>query len=124
MALELIGDLKQLFVDFGHVFGHLVYVPRVSYSGDDVLALGVLKIVAEERLLAVRRVTGESPSRPEIVPHVPEYQGAYIARRSKVIRDLLSSAIGDGAVSIPGAEDRLYRLFELLQRIGGKLRFG
>ncbi len=72
VLLELLADPLELGVDLGHVGLHLGDLRSGPDAGDDVLALGVGQVLAEQDLLAGVRVAGERDAGARVVAHVAE----------------------------------------------------
>ena len=90
---------------------------RVADAGDDVLALGVLQVVAVHPLVAGGRVTGEGDARAGVVAAVAEHHGLDVDRRARTVGDALLSAVEHRALGVPRVEDRSHRQLELLARV-------
>ena len=72
MSLQLRPDPQQLVVDLRHLFLELADRLRRADAGDDVLALGVDQVIAEELVLAGIRVAGEGDPGPGIRARIAE----------------------------------------------------
>ncbi len=94
---------------------------RRADARDDVLALGVDEVLAEEDLLAGVRVAGEGHAGAGVVAHVAEDHRHDVDGRAEVVRDLLAVAVVVGALAEPGGEDGLDGQIELLVRIVGEV---
>ncbi len=124
VRLELLADALELGIDLGHLGLHLGDLGGRPDAGDDVLALGIGQVLAEEHLLAGVRVAGEGHARTRVVAHVAEDHRHDIDRRAEVVRDVLVLAVVLGALAEPAGEDRLDREVELLVRIVGEVAAG
>ena len=124
VALELLADPLELGVDLGHVGLHLGDPRRRPDAGDDVLALGVRQVLAEERLLAGVRVAGERHARPGVVAHVAEDHRHDVDRRAEVVGDLLVVPVVDGPLAEPAGEHRLDSEVELLVGVAREIAPG
>ena len=93
-------------------------------AGDDVLALGVGQVLAEEHLLAGVRVAGERDARAGVVAHVAEDHRHDVDGRAEVVGDLLVVAVVDRALAEPAREDGLDREVELLVRVAREVAAG
>jgi len=100
-------DLLELVVNRGHIFLEFADFARRTDTGDDVLALGVDKILAEKRFLARGGVSGKSDARAGVVVEVAENHRLYIDGGAPGIGDVVHPAVGVGAGVVPGAENRL-----------------
>ncbi len=90
---------------------------RVADSGDDVLALGVLQVVAVDALRAGRRVAGERHPGAGVVAQVAEDHRDYVHRGPEVGRDALLPPVQHRPVSVPRVEHGLDRQVHLLPRV-------
>ncbi len=93
---------------------------RVTDPGDDVLALGVLQVVAVDALGPAGRVAGEGDARAGVHAEVAEDHGLDVDRRAEVLGDPLLPAVEPGAVGVPRVEDGADRQVELLARVLGE----
>ena len=118
VPLELLGDLLELVVDGRHVGRHLGDLRRRPDAGDDVLALGVREVLAEQGALARVRIAGEGDAGSGVVAHVAEDHRDDVDRGPEVVRDLLARPVVAGPLSEPAGEDGLDRLVELVVRVG------
>ena len=75
VLLELLADALELVVHGRHVARKLADRRRRAHPGDDVLALGVGQVLAEQLPLAGVRVAGERHAGARVVAHVPEDHG-------------------------------------------------
>ena len=66
---------------------------RRADAGDDVLALGVGEVLAEELVVAGVRVAGERHAGAGVVAHVAEDHRHDVHGRAEVVRDLLAVAV-------------------------------
>ena len=82
VLFKLISNIYELSVNLGHIFLELSYRLRRSYARDDVLALRVYKVFAEQLLLARSRIASERDARAGRVAHVTEYHSLYVYRRA------------------------------------------
>ncbi len=117
MLLERAHDLHQLVV------GALVQVLEVgqrhgvAYARDDVLALGVLQVVAVDALRAAGRVAGERDAGAGVHAEVAEHHRADVDGGAQVGRDALLPPVDDRALGVPGLEHGPDRQIHLLTRI-------
>ncbi len=113
MALEPLCDLRKLAVD-----GRLIALEVGDLAGgadpcDDVLALRVREILAEQLTLAGIGIAGERDAGSRVVAHVAEHHRDDVHRRSPIVGDLVVAAIVDGALGMPRVEDGLNRAVQL-----------
>lgn len=87
---------------------------RVADTGDDVLALRVLEVVAVDALVAAGRVAGEGDARAGVGAQVAEDHRADVDGRAEVAGDALLAAVELGPVGVPRVEDRVYGQVHLL----------
>ena len=85
--------------------------------GDDVLALRVAEVLAEEPRLARRRVAAEADARRRALAHVPEHHLDDVDRRPDVVRDPVRAPVDLRARRVPGVEDRADCARQLLARV-------
>ena len=85
----------------------------VADAGNDVLALGVLQVVAVDTPGAGGRVAGEGDSRAGVGTEVAEDHDLDVHRGAQVVGDVFSAAVEAGALAVPGAEDRPDRAVQL-----------
>ena len=90
---------------------------RVADAGDDVLALGVLQVVAVDARGAGRRVTGEGDARAGGRAAVAEGHRLHVDGGAEVGGDLLPAAVQDRAVGVPRVEHGEHRATQLLSRV-------
>jgi hypothetical protein len=86
-------------------------------SRDHVLALGVLQVLAVEDLFSCARVARERDARRTIVAHVAKHHGLHVHRGAQRVGNAVQVPIPDGALVVPGAEDRADGPPELLLRV-------
>ena len=115
--LELLGDGGKLPIDLRHLLLELGDLLGVADARDHILALGVGEVVAFDLRLAGVAAPGHGHSGGAALSHVSEDHGDDVDRRPQVVGDLGRVAIIDRSFSVPGAEDRLGREPELLNRI-------
>ena len=90
---------------------------RGADAGDNVLALRVHQILAEEGVLAGGRVAGEADAGAGGVAHVAEDHALHVDGGAQPVVDAIDAAIGLGAVAVPTAEDGVAGCDQLLQRV-------
>ena len=76
----------------------------VPDAGHDVLALGVLQVVAVDALGAGARVAGERHAGARVQAQVAEDHRDHVHGRAQVGGDALLAAVEDGAGGVPGVE--------------------
>ena len=89
----------------------------VADAGDDVLALGVLQVVAVDALVAAWRVAGEADAGARVHAAVAEDHRLHVDGGAEVLGDVLLAAVEDCALGVPGVEDRSDGQVELLARV-------
>ena len=117
VLLEARGDLSQLLVSLRQ---HLLELPdrlRRAHAGDDVLALCVDQELAVELLRAGRRASGEADAGRRSIAGVAEHHLLHVDRGADVVGDVVDAAVFLRARILPGAEHRVARALELLDRI-------
>ena len=114
VRLELLADALELGVHLRHLGLHLGDLRGGPDAGDDVLALGVGEVLAEQDLLARVRVPRERDARPGVVAHVAEDHRHDVDRRAEVVGDGLVLAVVAGPLAEPAREHGLDREIELL----------
>ena len=124
VALELLADALEFRVDLRHLGLHLRDLRRRPDAGDDVLALGIGEVLAEELLFAGVRIAGERDAGAGVVAHVPEDHRHDIHGGAEVVRDLLAVAVVHRALAEPRPEDGLDREVELLVRVRREVAAG
>ena len=97
---------------------------RVPDAGDDVLSLGVRKVVAVGLLLAGRRIPRERNAGARVHAAIAEHHRNDVHRRSEVVGDLVLPPVIDRSTAVPGLEDRFDRELHLLARVLRELRAG
>jgi hypothetical protein len=89
----------------------------VADAGDDVLALGVHQVVAEEDVLAGVGVAGERDAGARADAHVAEHDRLDVDGGAEVVADAGGVAVVDGALAEPAVEHGAGRELELLEGI-------
>ena len=97
VVLELCADVGELLVSLGHDLRQLVDGLRGADACDDVFALCVHQELAEQLLLAGRRVTGEGNARAGGVAGVAEDHGLDVDSGAPVGGDVVHAAVVDCA---------------------------
>ena len=110
----------RLLVDLRHVGQG----DRVADARDDVLALGVLEVVAVHALVAGRRVAGEGDAGARVVAEVAEDHRLHVHGGAEALLDPLLAAVEHGALGVPGVEDGAHRQVELLAGVLRELAAG
>ncbi len=96
MRLEFLVDVDELVVDVGESLfeGFLVADDlrlrdrqRRADAGDDVFALRVRQVLAEEFLLAGRRIAREGDAGRAVIAHVPEDHRLHVDGGAPIVRD-------------------------------------
>jgi hypothetical protein len=96
----------------------------VADARDDVLALGVLQVVAVDALVAGGGVAGEGDTGAGVGTEIAEDHRTDVDGGAEVVRDALLAAVELGAVAVPGLEDRLDGEVHLLPRVLRELPAG
>ena len=116
VLFHALGAGVQLFVDLGHGALQLADGHGSADAGDDVLALRVHQILAEEGVLAGGGVAGEADAGARGVAHVAEDHALHVDGGAQPVVDAVDAAIGLGAFAVPTAEDGVAGGRQLLQR--------
>ena len=114
-------DGLELFVDLRHILCELRDRAGGTDAGDDVLALRIDQVFAEQRLCAGGGIAGERNARAGYVVQVAEYHGHYVNGGAPRIGDIVHAAIYVRAGIIPGAEYGLDGFHHLRLGIGGEI---
>ncbi len=118
VLLEDVADFQKFLVGLRHVLRQaLLDLLARADAGDDVLTLGVDEVLSVEIVLARRRVAGEGDAGGRGVAEVAEDHRLHVHGGAEVVRDLVHVAVDDGARVVPGAEDGVPRLAQLLHRV-------
>ncbi|CAM5529829.1 hypothetical protein SNARM312S_07686 [Streptomyces narbonensis] len=96
----------------------------VADTGDDVLALRVLQVVAVDAGVARGGVAGEGDAGAGVRAEVAEDHRADVDGGAEVARDALLAAVELRAVGVPGVEDGLDGEVHLLTRVLGEVAAG
>ena len=107
----------QLVVDLGHGLLKLADRHRGAHAGDDVFALRVHQVLAEEDVLAGGRIAREADAGAGVLAQVAEDHGLHVDGCAEPVVDVVDAAIGLGAIVLPAAEHGVARGDELLERI-------
>ncbi len=121
VLLERRHDADQLVVRLLVDLLHVGQRHRVADARDDVLALGVLEVVAVHPLVARRRVAGEGDPGAGVVAPVAEDHRLHVDGGAEALLDPLLAAVEDGALGVPRVEDGAHRQVELLARVLGEV---
>ena len=97
---------------------------RGADAGDDVFALRVHQVLAEEYLLAGGGIAREADAGAGVFAEVAEDHGLDVDGGAQPVVDVVDAAIGLGAVVVPAPEDGVARLHELLERVLRKVLAG
>ena len=97
--------VAQLLVDLGH--GPLEFADgqRRADAGDDVFALRVHQVLAEEDVLAGGGIAREADAGAGVLAQVAEDHGLHVDRCAQPVVDVVDAAIGLGAIVLPAPED-------------------
>ena len=116
---QLLGGLGELVVEAGGAV-HAVERLRRPNARDDVLALGVHQVLAEQALLTGRGVSREAPAGRAFLAAVAEHHQLHVDRRARVLGQAVKPAVLDGAPRVPAVEHRTHAAPELVERLLGK----
>ena len=119
VGFEAVGEALELGVDVGEGLGQAGDVLGGADACDNVFALGVDEVLAEEALVAGGGVAGEEDAGAGVVAEVAEDHGHDVDGGAHVVGDAAGVAVGDGAGTVPTAEDGVDGAFELLPRVLG-----
>ena len=124
VLFENVGVVQQLLVGRRVDPFELGDRERVTSARDDVLALGVRKVVAVQAALSRAWVAGERNARPGVRALVAEHHGHDIHGRAEIVRNLLPPPVERRSLGVPRVEDRANRHVELLSRVLRELPAG
>ena len=94
----------QMVVDLGHGAFELADRQRRAHAGDDILALRVHQVFAEEDVLAGGGIAREAYAGAGVFAEVAEDHGLHVDRCAQPVVDVIDAAIGLGAIVLPAAE--------------------
>ncbi len=117
VVLQRPHDLHQLVVGLRVDLLEVLQRDRVADAGHDILALGVLQVIAVDALLAAARIAGERDPGAGVHADVAEHHRDDVDRRAQVGRDPLLPPVQDRPVRVPGVEDGPDRHVQLLARL-------
>ncbi len=118
MRFQLLIDIHQLLEDPREDFFHrqrvstgfkaclLGQILWRADTGDHILALRIHQKFAIEDLFARGRVTGEGHTGRAVVAHIAEHHGLNIDGGAPACRNIMQTAIGNGALVGPAVEHR------------------
>ena len=118
VVLKELRYIAELLVDFRHGLAERGDGHRRADTRDDVFALRVDEVFAEELVFAGRGASREADAGAAVVAEVAEYHRYDVDRRAVVLGDVVDLAVGDGARRVPAAEDGVDGEAELLPRVG------
>ena len=113
---HLPGHGAQMVVDLGHGALKLGNGQGRADAADDIFALRVHEVLAEEDVLAGGRVAGKAHAGPGALAQVAEDHGLHVYRRAQPVVDVVDAPVGLGAIVLPTAEDGVAGLHQLIQR--------
>src|SRR5207247_5610349 len=105
VALQQLGNLCKLFVDFWQFFLELVDRIWSANAGDDILSLCVKQILAVELLLSGRWITRKRDSGAAAGSHVAKNHSLDIYGSAERVRDAINAPVIDCPAAHPGIED-------------------
>ena len=115
MLLKASKDPHELLVELRELLFEGVKVLGVADTSNHIFTLSVDQIVTVGLVLATGGITGEAHSGARVVVTVTKDHGLHIDRSTKVVRDALAVAIGEGTRAVPGFED----CFNSAQKLSG-----
>ena len=103
MQLQALRDANELRVRLAQqrVVAHLGDGLRRAHTRDDILALRVRQVFAEQAALAGVRVAGEADARRAVVTEVAVDHRLHIDGGAEIVRDVVLTAITDRARVVP-----------------------
>ena len=107
-------------IDFRHGVLQVADGLRGADACHHVLTGGVGQILPEEMLLPVRGVAGEGDTGTGGVPEIAKNHRLDADSGAQVIVDVVHFPVDDGPGGVPGQENRLDGMFQLLERVLGK----
>ena len=116
MPLQPLAYLRQLGVDGGKAMAQRRQRLGIANAGHHVLTLRVGQELAEQVLLAARRVAGEHHPGAGVLAAVAEHHGLHVHRRAPVVGNAVQAAVGGGAVVVPGGEHGVDAEAQLIPR--------
>ncbi len=121
VVFQPVDDLDELVVDAWVFVLQLIDGLRCPDASHNILTLSVHQELAIQTFVASGRVPGERDSGTGGVAGIAEHHGLHIHRGTPGGRDVIHPAVIDRPWVVPGAEDRLDRAEELLDRIGREI---
>src|SRR5580704_611919 len=117
MLFESLTDLEQLLVSCRHFLRqHRDRMWRTN-TGNDIFTLRVNQILAVKYLFASCGVTSKRHTGSAAIPPITKHHRLNVDRRPPLVRNVVSPAIDDRPVVIPGTEHRTDCAPKLLTRI-------
>ena len=116
VLFHLPGDGAQMVVDLGHGAFKFADGERRADAGDDVFALRVHQVLAEEDVLAGGGIAREADAGAGVLAQVAEDHGLHVDRCAQPVVDVVDAAIGLGAIVLPAPEDGVAGLDQLIER--------
>ncbi len=101
MLLESTEDRHQFGVDLREVTLQCIEILGVSYTRNDVFALGIHQKVAVGLVFTCCCVTCETNSGSGVAVTIAKHHGLNVDSGAKFVTDLLANAISDCSRSIP-----------------------
>jgi len=101
MVFQFVGNLHELIVALRKILSQLGNRLRRTDSCDDVFALRIDQVLAEDAVLAGCRIAGERNACAGCISHVSENHGLDVDSRAPVARDIIHAAVNDGTRIIP-----------------------
>ena len=117
MFFQQFGNPREFLIYFRERFRHLRNRLRRPDSRYHVFSLRIYQEFSEQLLLSVGRVSCEGHSRSRSVPHVSEYHGLYVYRRSDISRNIVQFPVQNRSLIVPRTEYRFHRFHQLFLRI-------
>ena len=124
VVLKKLRYVAELFVDFRHRLAERGDGHRRADTCDDVFALGVDEIFTEELVFAGRGASREADAGAAVIAEVSEDHRDDVDGSAVIFGDVVDLAVGDGARSVPAAEDGVDGEAELRPRVGRECMSG
>ena len=113
VVFQSLDDVDELGIHLGVGVLEVGDGGRSAHAGDDIFALSVHEVLAEETLLARCGVSGERNARTGGVAHVAEHHHLDIDGGAPVAGDVVHTTVVNRTVVVPAAENGFDRAHEL-----------
>ena len=117
VPFEAVRDLLKLREDFGLGLRKIRDLLGRADAGDDVFALRVAQILAEQHRFAGVRIAREGHARARVVAEVAEDHLHHGHGRAPIVGNSIESTVVDRAFAVPRVEDGSDRQVELLANV-------